>query len=100
MKVDCKSLDIMYSSFVQPSMVYANIVWGDSYDSDIQKLENIHLDAMQVVTGATARSNIINMHEEFGGYTVSDRIKHATLIMLFKVVYICDLCPVDCGQAI
>ena len=41
---------------------------------------------MWLVTGATARSNIINVHDEFGGYTVSDRIKHATLTMLFQVV--------------
>ena len=67
-------------------MEYANIVWEGSYDSGILKLENIHLDAMQWVTGATARSNIINVHEEFGGYTVSDHIKCASVTMLFKVV--------------
>ena len=76
----------MYISYVQPSLEYANIVWGGSYDSHILKLENIHLDAIWLVTGATARSSIINVHEEFGGYTVSGRIKHATLTMLFKVV--------------
>ena len=48
--------------------------------------ENIHLDVMQLVTGATARSNIINVLDEFGGYAVSDNIKHATLTILFKVV--------------
>ena len=29
------------------------------------------------MTGATARSNIINVHEEFGGYNVSGCIKYA-----------------------
>jgi len=86
MKVDRKSLEVMYRSFVQPSMEYASVVWGGSYDSDILKLENIHLDAMRLITGATARSNIIKVHEEFGGYTVQDRIKQATLTMLFKIV--------------
>ena len=55
-------------------------------DSDILKLEHIHLDAMRLVTGATGRSNSINVDEEYDGCTVSDRIKHATLAMLFKVV--------------
>ena len=43
---------------------------------------------MQLVTGATTtcRSNSVNVHEEFSGYTISDCIKHATLTMLFKVV--------------
>ena len=35
---------------------------GGSYDSDILKIEHIHLDAMRLVTGVTARSNIINVH--------------------------------------
>ena len=52
------------------------IVWGGSYDSDILKLENIHLDAMRLVPGATASFNIIYVHEEFGGYTVSNHIKY------------------------
>ena len=49
------------------SVAYANIVCGGSYDCDILKFENNHLDAMQLVTGATARSSIINVHDECGG---------------------------------
>ena len=52
-------------------MEYANIVWGADYDSDVLKLENIHLDAMRLVTGAIADlillvTYIISVHEEFG----------------------------------
>ena len=39
-------------------------VYGGFYDSGILEMENIHLDAMQLVTGATGRSNI-------NGYIVS-----------------------------
>ena len=74
MNVDCKSME------------YANIVWGGSYDSDILMLENIYLDAMQLVTDSTARNNIINVHDQFGGYNVSGHIKQTTLTMLFKVI--------------
>ena len=35
--------------------------WVSSYNSDILKLENIHLDAMWLVTGTTVRANIINL---------------------------------------
>ncbi len=42
-KVDCVSLETMYCYFVQPTMEYANVVWGGSYDTDILKLENIGL---------------------------------------------------------
>ncbi len=86
MKVDRSSLEVMYKSFVQPSMEYANVVWGGTYDSDLMKLENIHLDALRLITGATARSNIVKVHEEYGGYTVQDRIDSASLSMMYKII--------------
>ena len=57
--IDRKSLETMCLSFVLPVMEYANAVWGGTYDSDMAKLECI--DAMHLVTGATARSNIPNL---------------------------------------
>ena len=63
-KLDCHSLETMYKSFIIPAMEYAIQVWGDTYESDINKLEQIHVDGMQLVTGATARSNIANLYKE------------------------------------
>ena len=86
MRVDRQSLEIMYKSFVQPTMEYANIVWGGSYDADINKLEQIHLDAMRLVTGVTAQSNTKNVTTEFCGYTVMSCIDQSCLTMMFKIV--------------
>ena len=61
-------------------------MWGGSNDTDLYKLESIHLDGMRLITGATARSIIINVHKEFGGYTVMDRINEACLTMLYKII--------------
>ncbi|MCP3900406.1 MAG: RNA-directed DNA polymerase [Desulfobacteraceae bacterium] len=97
MKVDRASLDSMYHSFILPSMEYANIIWGGSYDNDIDKLENIHLEAMRLITGATARSNILRVYKEYGGSTIKSRTDQATLKMLFKIIngkaplYLCDI---------
>ena len=85
MRMDRYTLEVMYRSFVLPTMMYACIVWGGSYDSDMQKLETIHIDAMRLITGATARSNINNVMSEYGGNTISDHIKQATLVMFFKI---------------
>ena len=67
-------------------MEYANIVWGGSYDIDISKLEAIHLDALHLITGATARSNIANIHSEICNYTMSEWIRQTSLTMMFKIV--------------
>ena len=79
-------LEIMYKSFVRPSMEYANVVWGGSYDSDILKLESIQIDAIGLITGATARSNIVNLYQEVNLPTIRTRIDNASLIMMYKVL--------------
>ena len=53
----------MYFSFVLSAMEYANVVWSGTYDSDIVKLENVHVKGMRLITGVTARSNISNLHK-------------------------------------
>ncbi len=98
-KLDRMSLEIMYKSFVLPTMEYANVVWGGTYDSDILKLEKIHVDGMRLVTGATARSNIANLYDETCFMSVSERRDNSMLVMLYKIKtnvapdYLIDLVP-------
>ena len=98
-KIDRSSLEIMYNSFVLPVMDYAAAVWGGSYDSDILKLERIHIDGMRLVTGATARSNIARLYEETSWPSIMVGRDNTMLSMLFKVKnrlapdYLCLLLP-------
>ena len=64
LKLDRISLGTMYKSFVFPLMEYTLSVWGGTYDSDINKLKSIHVDAMRLISGATGRSNIRNLYIE------------------------------------
>jgi len=84
-KVDRKTLEIMYHALVLPTMEYGNVIWGGTYDSDMLKLERIHVDAMRLVTGATARSNIANLYLETGWQSIIDRRNNAMLVMLYKI---------------
>ena len=86
MKVDRRSLEIMYRSFVLSSIEYANVVWGGSPDSDLSKLKRIHLDAMRIITGATSRCNSDNLLSEYGGKNVSDYIRQSSLKMIFNIM--------------
>ena len=98
-KLDRKSLEIMYRSFVLPSMEYANVLWGGTYDCDIAKLENIQIDALRLITGATARSNIANLYDEISIHPFEERIKCSSLNMMYKIVnktapaYLCHILP-------
>ena len=86
MKVDRRSLEIMYGSFVLPSMEYAIAVWGGSYDVDLAKLERIHLDGKRLITGATARSITACIDRETVPETFQDHIDRASLTTMFKII--------------
>jgi hypothetical protein len=90
-KLDRNSLEIMYRAFVLPTMEYAIVVWGGSYDSDILKLERIHVDGMRLVTGATARSNIAKLYDDLLWQSIKDRRDQAMLTMIYKIKN--DLAP-------
>lgn len=84
-KLSRSAIQIMYNSFVLPTMEYANILWGGSYESDLSKLEKIHIDGMRLVTGATANSNIGNLYNESSWQTIRQRCEDTTVIMMYKI---------------
>ena len=84
-RLDRKSLETMYFSFVLSAMEYANVVWSGTYDSDIVKLENVHVKGMRLITGATARSNISNLHKETGFPNLKSRFENNSVITLYKI---------------
>ena len=98
-KLDRRSLEVMYTSFVLPTMEYANVVWGGTYDSDLCKLEKIHVEGMRLITGATAQSNIAKLYEDTGFCSFKSRCEYSMLVMMYKMkhnmtpTYLNDLLP-------
>ena len=66
-------------------MYYAIEVWGGSFDSHLLKLEQIIVDGMRLVTGATARSNIANLYLETSWQSFAERRDGVMLVMIYKV---------------
>ncbi len=100
-KLDRNSLQIMYTSFVRPTMEYGMVIWGGTYDTDLNKLEKIQIDALRLITGATARSNISLLYDETKMPRLSQRREEAMLVMLYGIKnnlspsYLSDLIPPD-----
>jgi len=98
-KLNRKSLEIMYKTFVLSTMTYACVVWGGAFDCDIQLLERVHLDGLRIICGATARSNTSNIFVETQSLTIGTIIENAKLCMLYKISKgmapndLCDLLP-------
>ena len=68
-----------------PPMEYGNVVWGGTYDSDICKIEQIQVDALRLITGATARSSIAALYKETRFHTILERCQFMQLIMFYKI---------------
>ena len=84
-KLDRKTLELLFNVFVSSSMYYGVEVWGGSYDSHLLKLEQIVVDGMRLVTGATQRSNISKLYDDTGWQSVQDHRDYAMLLLMFKM---------------
>ncbi len=49
------------------------VIWGGTYNTDRNKLEKIQIDALRLITGATASSNISLLYNETKMPTLSQR---------------------------
>ena len=90
-KLDRYSFETMYTSFVRSTLDYASVVWGGTYKSDFLILEKIQVDAMRLITGATARSNRLKLYQEIPFLTIKQRVSNTILTMMFKIKS--GLCP-------
>ena len=51
--LDRDSLSRIYISFIRPALEYADIVWDNCSQYEINSIENIQLEAARIATGAT-----------------------------------------------
>ena len=85
-KLDRKTLELIFQSFVLPVMEYGIPVWGGSHTCDIDKLEKINCDGMRLVTGAPAGSNIAKLYQDTKWTSVREKCARATLVMFYKIL--------------
>ena len=63
-KLDRKTLESIYFSFIRPTLEYADIVWDNCYTIEKYKLEQIQFEAAMIVTGATRSCSRTKLMEE------------------------------------
>ena len=96
-KLDRKSLEIIFFSFILPVIDYGDVLYAGTYDSDLCKLDRLQVDAMRIVTGATEKSNINLLFKECGWQRLDSRRETHVLCLMYKIVnglspsYLCDI---------
>ena len=103
-KLDRKTLETIFISFVRPTLEYGCVVW-DNCDSESQDMiENIQLDAARIVTGAIKGTIHTKLYNETGWETLEARRTRQKLLLFHKMVhgrapdYLYELVPPKVGE--
>ena len=103
-KLDRKSLQTMYFSFIRPVLEYADVIWNNYTQYESNELEKIQNEAARIVTGATKMVSINSLLSETGWETLSSRRNKHKLTLLHKMQndlspeYLCSLVPPTVGS--
>ena len=84
-KLDCKTLEKLYLSFVRSKLEYGNIIWDNCTQDQIDMLENVQLRAAKIVSGAIRRTHTELLYKELGWETLQERRAKQRLTTMFKI---------------
>ena len=85
--LDRKTLLIMYTSFVRPSLEYANVLWNNCTDGESDQLESIQRRAVRIITGGIIRSPTNLLYEEIGIETLKKRREKNIVLFFHKIIH-------------
>ena len=80
-----KNLKDVDKSYIRPIMEYGDIVWSGAPTSLLAKLDHLVVEAVRLITGAPARSNIASLYREMGWQLLSTRREIHRLRMMYKI---------------
>ena len=103
-RLNRKSLEILYLSFIRPLLEYGSVVWDNCTTQESTHLENVQLAAARIITGATAGTSHNLIYQESGLDKLSARREKSKLILFFKIMnsespqYLQDLIPAPVAE--
>jgi len=98
-RLNRKTLEIMYKSFILPIFDYCSHIWDNCSDEQAQILEKLHLDALRTICGGVRGTSHRRIYDETGMQPLKDRRYKQKLTIFYKMKnnllpeYLCDLIP-------
>ena len=62
--LDRKSLEIIYTSFIRPIYEYADVVWDNCTQYEINAVEKIQTEAAKIVTGTSTLVSLEKLYNK------------------------------------
>ena len=85
-KLDRKTLQIMYFSFIRPLLEYSDIIWDNCPTYLKQSVEKLNTEAARIVSGATKLVSLDLLYKEVGWETLDKRREKHKLIQFYKMI--------------
>ena len=89
--LDRKSLEIVYISFIRPTLEYGDTLWDNCTLYEKRELDKIQNEAARIVTGTTALVSLQSLYDEVGWESLQCRRSNHKLCLFFKMQH--DLTP-------
>ena len=74
-KLDRQSRQIIYFLFIRPISEYADVVWNNCTQYEVNDIEKNQIEAARIVTGVTKLVSINSLTNETGWESLSNRRK-------------------------
>jgi hypothetical protein len=68
-------------------MEYGSVIFAGAAVSDLDRLDKLELEAVRIITGATARCNRSMMLKEINWLPIKDRRENSVLTQLFQIMH-------------
>ena len=98
-KLDRKSLEIIYTTFIRPLLEYSDVIWDNCTRYEKQELDKIQNEAARITTGATKLISLENLQDEVKWQPLQKRRDNHKLTLFSKMnnnitpTYLSDLVP-------
>ena len=103
-KLSRRTLDLMYKTFVRPTIEYACVVWDGCSEATAGLLENVQLRAGRIVCGAIRHTSHEVIYSELGWEKLAKRRERFKLLLYHKMVYtfaptyLCNMLPTSVAE--
>lgn len=85
--LDRESLQIIYTSFIRPILEYADVVWDNCTQYEVNAMEKVQTEAARIVTGATKLVSLDKLYRETGWETLEVRRSKHKLCLFYKMTH-------------
>ena len=86
-KLDRKTLETMYFSYVRPKLEYSDIVWSNLTETQVHQIELVQKRAGRIVSGAIKGTSTSVIYHELGWSSLESRREQHIVLFMHKVIH-------------